>query len=64
MGEDDILFWQDALDELMAGRSRLPKCPFCQEGEIEVTRSARLTRLECRACHRYVEGRFAEEVAG
>jgi ribosomal protein S27AE len=62
--EDDIIYWQDALEEVHAGRQNGLKCPFCYEGVIAVTRDERKTRLECQKCHHYIEGRFPGEADG
>lgn len=60
--EDDIIYWQDHLEAVMNSRvDKMPKCPFCQQGVINVTREGRKTRLECQSCHHFVEGRFGEE---
>lgn len=60
--EDDILYWQDALDYVMSGRTEgMPKCPFCYTGNIQVTKMVRKTRLECEKCHHFIEGRFPED---
>ncbi|MSP60162.1 MAG: hypothetical protein EXR72_07435 [Myxococcales bacterium] len=64
MSEDDVIYWQDALEAVMAGRPKDIKCPFCQEGIIAVTRRERVTRLECAKCHHYIEGRFPSDDIG
>jgi hypothetical protein len=61
MSEDDVMYWQDALDEVAAGRTTGLRCPFCDQGEVVVERDPPKTRLECRACHRFIEGRMANE---
>lgn len=61
MGEDDIIYWQDALEAVLAGRTEEIKCPFCYEGTVEVTKQERTTRLACRACKHFIEGRFSED---
>jgi hypothetical protein len=64
MDEDDVVLWQDLLDSVAAGREKGLQCPFCQEtgkkGEVEVKREAHKTRLECRTCKRFIEGKMAE----
>ncbi len=59
--EDDLMVWQDVLDEVAAGRTGNLRCPICQKGEVVLDRDERRTRLECRACHRFIEGRMANE---
>jgi hypothetical protein len=58
MSEDDILYWQDVLDQINAGRVKDLRCPFCQKGEVAVDQNAERTRVECKSCRRFVEGRF------
>lgn len=60
MSEDDILFWQDHLELILAGRDNLPLCPFCGEGQIKVTRNDFRVRLECPKCRHYIDGRFPD----
>lgn len=60
MGEDDFIYWQDALEAVQAGRPEGLRCPFCHEGAVVVTRDERKTRLECSRCHHFIEGRFSE----
>jgi hypothetical protein len=61
--EDDAIYWQDLLEEVLAGRDAGLKCPFCYKGEITVERRGLVTRLECRACRHFIEGRFSEGTA-
>jgi hypothetical protein len=61
MNEEDSLLWQDVLDEVAAGRTQSLQCPFCKKGEIAVSQIERVTRLECKACRRFIEGRMATE---
>jgi len=64
MDEDDIVLWQDLLDEVAAGRSKGLRCPFCppttKGSEVVVTKEGFKTRVECQVCHRYLEGRMGE----
>ena len=63
-GEDDIIYWQDAIEAHLAKRpDKMPKCAFCQVGVIKVTRDGRKTRLECQnqSCRHFVEGRFDQD---
>ncbi len=66
MSEDDIIYWQDVLESVQAGRTANLKCPFCQQGDIEVRKRERVTIVRCTAkgCGHFIEGRFsAEDVA-
>lgn len=58
--EDDIIYWQDVLESVRAGRTDNLKCPFCYEGTITVAQRAQLTRLECTRCRHFLEGRFSD----
>lgn len=67
-GEDDYIYWQDALELVLAGRPNNIKCPFCHTGEVAVVRKGgdgtkTVTRLQCQnqQCRHYIEGRFGEE---
>jgi hypothetical protein len=63
-GEDDIIYWQDAIEAHLAKRpDKMPKCAFCEVGVIKVTRDGRKTRLECQnqSCRHFVEGRFDQD---
>jgi hypothetical protein len=60
MDEDEVIIWQDVLDDVAAGRVVGLTCPFCKKGEIKVDRQPQRTRLECASCKRFIEGRMAE----
>lgn len=64
MDEDEVMKWQDVLDEVASGRANAERplyCPFCQKGEVVVDRKPDRTRIECQGCRRFIEGRFAED---
>lgn len=58
MDEDTAVLWQDALDEIVAGRPDGIACPFCTHKPLAVQRQARTTRISCPACKRFIEGNF------
>ena len=60
MDEEEGLVWQETLDEIAAGRIQGLRCPFCLKGEIVVETKELVTRVECRICKRFVEGRMAQ----
>ena len=60
MDEDDIIYWQDVLDLVAAGRTSELSCPFCERGRVQVTRTGRVTRLECPSCRKFIEGSMPE----
>ena len=37
LDEETAMMWQDALDEVAAGRPRDLRCPFCTQGEVSVS---------------------------
>jgi hypothetical protein len=61
MGEDDFIYWQDALELVQSGRPNEIKCPFCHDGDVKVTQRERTTRLQCTRCGQFIEGRFSNE---
>jgi hypothetical protein len=58
MDEDEIMMWQDVLDDVAAGRVQSLRCPFCKGG-VAIEQNEQRTRLECRSCHRFIEGKMA-----
>lgn len=66
VSEDDIIYWQDVLELVQAGKTANLKCPFCQGDTLTVTKRERVTSVQCTAkkCGHFIEGRFsAEDVA-
>jgi transcription elongation factor Elf1 len=63
LDDEDSILWQDVLDEVAAGRTQNLVCPFCQKGALVVTveQTDQRTRLECRSCRRFIEGRMANQ---
>ncbi len=59
MDEEEGLVWQETLDEIAAGRTKGLRCPFCQKGEVSIEKKELVTRVECRICKRFIEGRMA-----
>lgn len=61
--EDDIIYWQDILDLVIAERTSNMTCPFCQQASLEVTKRERVTRVAClnKTCRRYIEGSFGDQ---
>lgn len=60
MDEEDMIYWQDVLDAIAAGRTSNLACPFCKRGAIQVTQRGRVTRLECPTCRKFIEGNMQE----
>jgi len=61
MDEDEVIMWQDVLDEVAAGRTRSLRCPFCKKGDIKLTQEPPKTRLECASCRRFIEGKMQQD---
>jgi hypothetical protein len=61
--EDDIIYWQDILESVLAGRTANLQCPFCYDQTLEVTRKERTTLIACKkpTCRQFVEGRLGDE---
>jgi hypothetical protein len=59
MDEEELIVWQDVLDEIAAGRRADLACPRCGARPLAVDDDAAgATRIACPACRRFVEGRF------
>jgi len=62
LNEDDIIYWQDVLDAVRAGRTSGLKCPFCYHGHIQVSQTEKASfRIQCEnpTCRHYIEGSFS-----
>jgi hypothetical protein len=57
--DEESMMWQDVLDQLAAGRTEGLACPFCH-AELTVEHEQTRTRLECRRCRHFIEGRMAQ----
>lgn len=58
MDEEAVIVWQDVLDEIAAGRPHSLSCPYCSHTPLRVETEGRRTRIECDACHKFIEGTF------
>jgi hypothetical protein len=59
LDEDDLIRWQDVLDEINAGRTAGLACPFCDHVPLEVASLPMgVTRISCSRCRNHIEGRF------
>ena len=58
MDDDELIVWQDVLDEIAAGRPDNLSCPHCNHTPMRVERTNNKTRISCPQCKRYVEGVF------
>jgi hypothetical protein len=61
MDEEELIVWQDVLDEIAAGRRAGLACPHCGARPLSVEDDAGAsgpTRISCPSCRRFLEGRF------
>jgi transcription elongation factor Elf1 len=61
LDDEELILWQDVLDEVAARRAGDLTCPYCHKKPLEVTEEGGKTRIACRACGKYLEGRFGFE---
>jgi hypothetical protein len=61
MDEEELISWQDVLDEIGAGRPDGQRCPFCREGTLVVegreegVHTGRI-HVSCPRCKKFIEG--------
>jgi transcription elongation factor Elf1 len=62
--EEAAMMWHDVLDEVAAGRPRNLHCPYCQKGDVSVTRDeqTKRTKVACGSCKRFIELRMTNVV--
>jgi len=63
LDDEELIAWQDVLDEIVAGRPGNAKCPFCGTIPMQVEPLAGEgmhgpVRISCTKCGKYIEGRF------
>ncbi len=60
MDEEELIVWQDVLDEIAAGRRAGLACPHCggRPLSVEDDPATGATRISCPRCQRFLEGRF------
>jgi hypothetical protein len=57
VGEDEeMILWQDTLDEIMAGRRSGLVCPACKKGQLQIEDRPRGLRIACPECKKFLEG--------
>jgi hypothetical protein len=52
---DDHDDMQGVMEQIMAGRTRDLRCPFCKAGTLESKPSPYGTRFTCPECRRYID---------
>lgn len=58
MDEEEVIVWQDVLDEIAAGRPDNLTCPFCNHTPLRVEGEGMRTRIRCDQCGKFIEGTF------
>ncbi len=58
MDDEALILWQETLDEIVAGREADLECPHCRKRPLVVEHAGGLTKVSCRACGQFLEGRF------
>lgn len=55
---DELVAWQDILDEIMAGRTKGHHCPKCQAPGLDVDKNPARVFVRCNDCGVTFEGRL------
>ena len=55
---DELVLWQDVLDEIMAGRTKGHRCPKCSAQALNVEKSPARLFIKCSECGVTFEGRL------
>jgi hypothetical protein len=56
--EEELIVWQDVLDQIMAGRPGDLACPHCKHRPLTVEDVEWSTRISCSKCGKFIQGRF------
>ena len=60
--EEDLIIWQDLLDEVAAGRTSGLVCPFCRGGAVQIEQGERgRVAITCPKCKKYIEGSLGSD---
>ena len=55
---DELVDWQDILDEIMAGRTKGHRCPSCKTQGLEVEKTPARVHIKCNHCGKTFTGRL------
>ena len=59
MDEEELIIWQDVLDQVAARRADRLACPHCAAVPLQIEETPDgTTRIACGSCQRFIEGRF------
>lgn len=56
LDDEQMILWQDTLDEVNAGRRSGLLCPSCKKGQLQIEDQPRGIRISCPACKKFIEG--------
>lgn len=59
MDDDELIAWQDVLDQVAAGRPADASCPFCKHRPLTIEEVDFSTRISCARCNKFIQGKFA-----
>jgi len=51
--------YQDIIQQVLAGRVKDHKCPYCEKGILEINFDGSKMMIKCPECGRYFEGMLA-----
>lgn len=55
---DELVVWQDVLDEILAGRSKGLRCPYCDAQALTVEKTPATLSIKCAECGKSFFGRM------
>ncbi|MCA9673940.1 MAG: hypothetical protein H6709_20860 [Kofleriaceae bacterium] len=61
MDEEELIAWQDVLDQIAAGRPADLACPFCRHRPLAIEETEGTTKISCVKCGKFIQGRFAPQ---
>lgn len=56
---DQLVIWQDILDEIVAGRTTGHRCPACKAQGLQVERTPAIITITCNECGINFRGRLS-----
>lgn len=58
--DEQMILWQDTLDEIMAGRRSGLLCPACKKGQLKIEEQPRGMRISCPNCKKFIDGSMGD----
>ena len=55
---DQLVIWQDILDEIMAGRTKGHLCPVCHAAGLDIEKTPAQIFIKCNECGVTFKGRL------